>query len=54
MKYDTRQGGYVVGLTRAQLEDAPTFGADEKPAWGDRHYEKGIYDYYNVPPYWGI
>ena len=54
LKYDTRQGGYVVGLTQAQLEDAPTFGADEKPAWGARRYEKGIYDYSNVPPYWGI
>jgi sporulation protein YlmC with PRC-barrel domain len=24
LKYDTRQGGYVVGLTRQQLEGAPT------------------------------
>ena len=25
LKYDTRQGGYVVGLTRQQLEGAPTY-----------------------------
>jgi hypothetical protein len=25
LKYDTRQGGYVVGLTREQLEGAPTY-----------------------------
>jgi sporulation protein YlmC with PRC-barrel domain len=53
LKYDTRQGGYVVGLTKAQLEAAPTFGRDETPRWGDQAYEKSIYDYYNVTPYWG-
>ena len=35
LKYDTRQGGYVVGLTRQQ----PTFARTETPAWGDRAYE---------------
>ena len=34
LKYDTRQGGYVVGLTRQQLEGAPTFARTEIPAWG--------------------
>jgi hypothetical protein len=29
LKYDTRQGGYVVGLTRQQLEGAPTFARTE-------------------------
>lgn len=52
LKYDTRQGGYVVGLTRQQLEGAPTFARDETPAWGDRGYEQGIHDYYKTPPYW--
>jgi PRC-barrel domain len=36
LKYDTRQGGDVVGLTRQQLEGAPTFARTETPAWGDR------------------
>jgi hypothetical protein len=31
LKYDTRQGGYVVGLTIDQLKGAPTFSADELP-----------------------
>jgi hypothetical protein len=43
LKYDTRQGGYVVGLTRQQLEGAPTFARTETPAWGDRAYEKSIH-----------
>jgi sporulation protein YlmC with PRC-barrel domain len=54
LKYDTRQGGYVVGLTTEQLEKAPTYGEDEAPAWGDRVYEKRIHDYYRADPYWGV
>ena len=53
LKYDTRQGGYVVGLTIEQLQGAPTFGANEMPAWGDRAYEARIHDYYKTAPYWG-
>ena len=52
MKYDTRQEGYVVGLTKEQLEAAPAFRRDEHPAWGDRNYEQGIHDYYKAAPYW--
>ena len=53
LKYDTRQGGYVVGLTKQQLEGAPTYASNELPAWGDRGYEKNIHDYYKAQPYWG-
>jgi len=52
LKYDTRQGGYVVGLTIDQLHGAPTYGANELPAW-DRAYETRIHDYYKAAPYWG-
>jgi hypothetical protein len=52
LKYDTRQGGYVVGLTKEQLEGAPRFGQSEAPAWGDRNYEQRIHDYYKADPYW--
>ena len=52
LKYDTRQGGYVVGLTLQQLEGAPTYARTETPAWGDRAYEKSIHDYYGAAPYW--
>jgi hypothetical protein len=53
LKYDTRQGGYVVGITKEQLEKAPTYGRNETPAWGDRSFEKKIHDYYGTAPYWG-
>jgi hypothetical protein len=52
LKYDTRQGGYIVGLTKQQLEGAPAFATTDTPAWGDRHYEQRIHDYYKAPPYW--
>ena len=48
------QGGYVVGLTKEQLQGAPTYGFKETPAWGDRAYEGRIHDYYKTTPYWGV
>lgn len=52
LKYDTRQGGYVVGLAKDVLERSPAFESDVVPAWGDRTYEQGIHDYYKTAPYW--
>lgn len=33
LKYDTRQQGYVVGLTIAELEEAPEFDVAVTPLW---------------------
>lgn len=52
LDYDTSVGGYVVDLSKEQLEGAPTYGVDEDPHWGDRAYEKRVHDYYGQPPYW--
>ncbi|MBB3810821.1 PRC-barrel domain-containing protein [Pseudochelatococcus contaminans] len=52
LTYDVNQGGYVVHLTREQLEGAPQFGAEERPDWRDRAYEQRIHDYYGIGPYW--
>jgi PRC-barrel domain len=54
LKYDTRQGGYVVGLTIDQLKKAPNYGADEAPQWGNRAYESELHAYYRAVPYWGV
>jgi hypothetical protein len=54
LKYDTRQQGYVVGLTIDQLQQAPTFAAGQIPAWGDRAYESNLHAYYRATPYWAI
>jgi sporulation protein YlmC with PRC-barrel domain len=32
LKYDTRQQGYVIGMTVDQLKGAPTYALDELPA----------------------
>ncbi|MCB4823576.1 PRC-barrel domain-containing protein [Roseicella sp. GB24] len=48
LTYDTGQGGYVVDLSREQLEGAPSYGRDETP-WGDPAYGRGVHDYYGVP-----
>ncbi|HEY9058661.1 MAG TPA: PRC-barrel domain-containing protein [Aurantimonas sp.] len=46
LKYDERQGGYVVGITRDQLEGAPRYAAGTTPSWGDPDYGRRIDDYY--------
>jgi hypothetical protein len=51
IKYDTNQGGYVVDLTREQLEGAPTFATGDQP-FRDRAAEQRIHDYYKTQPYW--
>ena len=53
LQYDTRKGGYVVDLDKAQLERAPSYDVGAEPAWDDPEYEAQIHDYYGVGPYWG-
>lgn len=51
LKFDERQGGYVVGITIDQLKDAPRFGAAERPDWVNADYGRRINDYYGVAYY---
>ena len=48
LTYDTGLGGYVVGLSREQLEGAPSYSRDEAP-WGDPAYGRGVSDHYGAP-----
>jgi len=50
LTYDTRLAGYVVDLTRDQLERAPHYALEDTP-WADPNYGRSVYDYYNVPWY---
>lgn len=52
LKYDTRQGGYVVGIPKATLEDAPTIGPEERVDWADEAWGKRVHGHYGVAPYW--
>ena len=47
LKYDTGLGGYVVDVSREQLEGAPSYSRDEAP-WGDPAYGRGVSSYYGV------
>jgi hypothetical protein len=52
LRYDTGRGGYVVDLSRTQLEGAPTYDPGTDPGWGDRDYKTRLHRYYNADPYW--
>jgi hypothetical protein len=54
LTYDVDKAGYVVNLSREQLEGAPRYEAETRPDWGDRAYEQRLHDYYGVNPYWGL
>jgi hypothetical protein len=46
LRYDTEKGGYLVDLTREQLENAPRHGS-AFPEY-DRNYGRHVYDYYGL------
>jgi hypothetical protein len=48
LTYDTDKGGYVVALTRAQIEDAPSYGSEEDRPIYDRDYGTQVYSYYGL------
>jgi PRC-barrel domain len=49
LKYDTRLGGYVTGVTESQLRGAPKYTNDNDWNWGDTARARAVNDYYGVP-----
>ena len=49
LTYDTDLGGYVVDVTREQLDRAPTFGRDETPWASNPNYGRDVYSHYGLP-----
>jgi hypothetical protein len=49
LKYDTRLGGYVTGVTEQQLRGAPKYGSDTDWNWSDVARTRTVNDYYGVP-----
>ena len=47
LHYDSNQGGYMVDVTKEQLEGAPTYSAPEEARWEDPAYGRGIDAYYS-------
>ena len=52
LDYDKERGGYVVPLTKEQLEAAPMYDSEGEPDWDDKAYGKRVHDYYGTMPYW--
>ena len=48
LTYDTNLGGYVVDVSREQLERAPSYARDETP-WATPGYGRSVSDYYGMP-----
>jgi len=49
LRYDEKQGGYVVGINKKALETGPSFARGEAPSF-DRAYGAGIYGHYGFLP----
>lgn len=47
LTYDTDRNGYVVDVSKEQLEDAPRYETGDEPLY-DRDYTAKIYSYYGV------
>jgi hypothetical protein len=48
LKYDTRLGGYVTGVTESQLRGAPKYDNNSDWNWGDTKRTRALDDYYGV------
>ncbi|MBV1691358.1 PRC-barrel domain-containing protein [Novosphingobium sp. G106] len=48
LKYDEERSGYVVNLTREQIEGAPSYKVGREPAY-DASYGQQIYGFYGFP-----
>lgn len=48
LKYHPVLGGYVVSLTREQLERAPTYSASDASNWNDPAFTRRIDGYYRM------
>jgi sporulation protein YlmC with PRC-barrel domain len=49
LKYDTRLGGYVTGVTENQLRGAPKYRDERDWNWNDMGANRVVNDYYGVP-----
>jgi sporulation protein YlmC with PRC-barrel domain len=52
LKYDEREGGYVVSYSKEQLKAAPADSIDALVANNGMAYRDRTYDYYKAPHYW--
>ncbi len=48
LDYDTSKGGFVVDMTREQLEGAPRYATNNEPDWNDPGYNTRLGGYYGL------
>jgi hypothetical protein len=48
LTYYPKRGGYVVDISRQQLEGAPSYTSSDAPNWSDPGYGQSIRDYWGV------
>ncbi len=49
LTFDPARGGYVVNVSRSQLEGAPTYRTGDEPDWNDPTYADRLRGYYGYP-----
>lgn len=49
LSYDPDREGFVVNVSREQLEGAPSYGRADEPDWNDPIYGERLTGYYGVP-----
>jgi sporulation protein YlmC with PRC-barrel domain len=54
LTYDVDNDGYVVEMTREQLENAPTMTLDDTDRPVDRAYQEQVSSYWGTLPWWGL
>lgn len=50
LHYDRDRGGYVVNVSREQLEKAPHYRTEQEPDWNDTRWSDNVTRHY-LPPY---
>ena len=54
LTYDVDRDGYVVEMSREQLEKAPTMTLDDTDRPVDRAYQEQVSGYWGTLPWWGL
>jgi sporulation protein YlmC with PRC-barrel domain len=52
LRYDQEKGGYVVPVSKEQLQDAPSYVAREAMRLDDETFGRSVHDFYKATPYW--
>ena len=52
LDYDEGEHGYVVNLSKEQLQAAPAYELAELTRDDGAQFREQVYDYYNAPRYW--